>query len=128
MTLILMFAIGLISGIISGMGIGGGTILIPALSIFFDMPQKAAQSINLIYFIPTAAAALLLHSKNKRIETKVLWKIILFGFVGAFIGASLAGFMTNNLLKKLFGCFLLIMGISEIFKKNTIKEDKNGRQ
>ena len=47
----LLFLIGLVSGIISGMGIGGGTILIPALSIFFDYEQHTAQNFNLIYFI-----------------------------------------------------------------------------
>ena len=50
----ILILIGLISGIISGMGIGGGTILIPALTIILSMEQNTAQAINLIYFIPTA--------------------------------------------------------------------------
>ncbi len=110
--------IGFLSGIISGMGIGGGTILIPALSIFFHYSQHEAQNINLIYFIPTAITALITHVKNKNIEKTVLWKIVIFGFAGAFIGAFIAVGIKPDMLKRIFGVFLLIMGLSEVFKKN----------
>lgn len=123
--MILLFFIGLFSGIISGMGIGGGAILIPALCIFLDMEQKMAQNINLIYFIPTALIALVTHCKNGNIEKKGLTKIILFGFIGAFLGSFLAIKLDNNILRKIFGVFLLIMGILEIFKKGK-KEDGKG--
>ena len=56
--------IGFLSGIISGMGIGGGTILIPALLFLTDITQQQAQGINLIYFIPTALTALMTHQKQ----------------------------------------------------------------
>ena len=64
----ILILIGLISGIISGMGIGGGTILIPALTIILNMEQKTAQAINLIYFIPTAVTAVITHLKANNIE------------------------------------------------------------
>lgn len=123
--MIILFLIGLFSGIISGMGIGGGAILIPALCIFLGFEQKMAQNINLIYFIPTALIALITHSKNGNIEKKGLFKIILFGFVGAFIGSFLAMKLDNSILKKIFGFFLLIMGILEIFKKG---KEENGKK
>ncbi|MCI8805346.1 MAG: sulfite exporter TauE/SafE family protein [Clostridiales bacterium] len=113
----LLIIIGFLSGIISGMGIGGGTILIPALSIFFDYEQHTAQNFNLIYFIPTAIIALFTHAKSGNIEKKGLFKIILFGLVGAGAGAFLAVNMKADILRKCFGGFLFIMGISEIFKK-----------
>jgi hypothetical protein len=112
--LIGLFVTGLISGIISGMGIGGGTILIPALDLFFDMPQKVIQSINLIYFIPTAGAALTSHIKNKRVELKPLKAIIPLGILGALIGSVVALGLDNTTLRSFCGWFLLIMGIREI--------------
>ncbi len=112
-----MVIIGFLSGIISGMGIGGGTILIPALSIFFNYEQHTAQNFNLIYFIPTAIIALFTHAKSGNIEKTVLWKIVLFGLIGAGIGAFAAINMEADILRKCFGGFLLIMGILEIFKK-----------
>ena len=112
-----MVIIGFLSGIISGMGIGGGTILIPALSIFFNYEQHTAQNFNLIYFIPTAIIALFTHAKSGNIEKTVLWKIVLFGLIGAGVGAFAAINMEADILRKCFGGFLLIMGILEIFKK-----------
>lgn len=123
--MIWLIVIGLASGVISGMGIGGGTILIPALSILFDYEQKMAQNINLIYFIPTAIIALITHVKNGRVEKKVTWKIIIFGVIGAIIGSMIAINMDSGLLRKLFGWFLLLMGISEVWKgKNSNKNKK----
>ena len=63
--------IGFLSGIISGMGIGGGAILIPALTLFYGIEQKLAQGINLVYFLPTAIIALVIHIKNKSADLKV---------------------------------------------------------
>ena len=74
---------GFAAGIISGMGIGGGTILIPALSIFLSIDQHTAQGVNLLYFIPTAAVALFVHIKNKSIDYKIAIPIIISGIAGA---------------------------------------------
>lgn len=116
--------IGVLSGIISGMGIGGGTILIPALSIFMMVDQHTAQGVNLLYFIPTAAVALWVHIKNKTINYKVAVPILLLGVAGAVGGSYLAAVIQASILKKLFGYFLFIMGIYEFFKKDKPKPKK----
>ncbi len=122
--MIWLFLVGLISGIISGMGIGGGVILIPALTLIFGFEQKIAQNINLLYFIPTAIIAIFVHSKNKTIEKQGLFKIIIFGIIGAIFGSIIAINLNGGILRKIFGWFLLIMGISEILKKE--KGQNNG--
>lgn len=119
--MILLVAVGFFSGIISGMGIGGGTILIPALALFSGLDQKMAQSVNLLYFIPTALVALYFHKKNHQIQTDVLKPIILFGLVGALCGAFIAVSLSAELLRKLFGGFLFVMGVMEFFKKEKTK-------
>lgn len=123
--MIILFLIGLLSGIISGMGIGGGTILIPALTLFFGFEQKLAQNINLIYFIPTAIIAIITHSKNDNLEKKGLFKIILFGLIGALAGSFIAVNLDSKILRKIFGWFLLFMGFLEILKG---KSGKNGKK
>ncbi len=122
--MIWLFLVGLISGIISGMGIGGGVILIPTLTLIFGFEQKVAQNINLLYFIPTAIIAIFVHSKNKTIEKQGLFKIIIFGIIGAIFGSIIAINLNGEILRKIFGWFLLIMGISEILKKE--KGQNNG--
>lgn len=113
----ILFFIGLVSGIISGMGIGGGAVLIPALVIFVRPEQHIAQSVNLLFFIPTAIAALIIHIKNKRIDFKMAFPIVAFGLVGAYLGSRLAISLSELALKKWFGFFLLVMGGYEMVRK-----------
>lgn len=106
---------GFISGIISGTGMGGGTILILCLSIFLGIDQKMAQATNLIFFIPTSIAAIYVNIKEKKINMKVAKSIIFWGVIGAIIGAIIAQKIEVGLLKKLFGVFLAIIAIHEIY-------------
>jgi uncharacterized membrane protein YfcA len=99
------------------MGIGGGTILIPALSILLDTQQQTAQVINLVYFVPTAVIALITHARQGNIEKKQLAPIIFFGLIGAAGGSIAANHLDAGLLRKLFGGFLLAMGVYEFFRK-----------
>ncbi len=107
--------IGFISGIISGMGIGGGAILIPALIFIKNVTQQTAQGINLVYFLPTAIAALIMHIKNKNIDIKTALWVGLSGVLGAIAGSYIAGRLGDNILRKMFGVFLLFIGIYEIY-------------
>lgn len=126
----ILFFIGLAAGIISGMGIGGGAVLIPALVIFAKPGQHIAQSVNLLFFIPTAIIALVIHIKNKRIDFKIALPIIICGFFGAYLGSRLAITLPGNSLKKCFGFFLFAMGSYELVRKdkhvsNESKHEKN---
>ena len=113
----ILFLIGLAAGIISGMGMGGGAILIPALVLVMSPEQHIAQSVNLLFFIPTAIIALIIHIKNKRIDFKMALPIIAFGLCGAFAGSWLAIRLAGSDLRKLFGVFLLAMSVYEMFRK-----------
>ena len=107
--------IGLISGIISGTGMGGGTILILLLSIFMGLDQHVAQATNLVFFVPTAIAAIFISLKKKIIDLRAGVVVIIVGVVGSTIGAIISSKMNVNLLKKFFGIFLLIIAIYEIY-------------
>lgn len=113
-----LFITGFLSGIISGMGIGGGTILIPSLIFFTSLTQQEAQGTNLIVFIPIAFVALIIHHKEKNIEFQYAKWIILGGIIGAIIGSIFALKIDPSALKKYFGVFLLSIGFYEIFKKD----------
>ncbi len=118
----LIILIGFLAGIIGGMGIGGGTILIPSLVFFLGTQQQIAQSVNLISFIPTATVAILIHLRHKNIEKKLVLKMILLGILGALTGSFIAVSMNPALLKKIFGGFLFVMGTYEIFSKKNMKK------
>jgi len=109
-------AAGLAAGVVSGMGIGGGAILIPVLTLFLGMGQQEAQHINLLYFIPTAIFALRVHKKNGNVEKKGLLPLILWGVLGATAGALVAVKIDANWLRKGFAVFLLFMAVYEFWK------------
>lgn len=108
--------IGFCSGIISGMGIGGGAILIPALILLENLTQQVAQGINLLYFLPTAAVSLIIHIKNKNVEIKTALILGASGVLGAICGSLLAVRLSGGFLGKLFGIFLFAIGVYEVFK------------
>ena len=116
--------IGFFSGILSGMGVGGGMLLIPALRIFFDISQKNAQAINLFCFIPAAVCALIVHIKKKNVILKLVIPIALFGVLGSIVGAFLANYLSSEILKKAFGIFLFVVGCFEIKKGLSQKQVK----
>lgn len=112
----LSIAAGLVCGIISGLGIGGGSILMVWMTAVMGLEQRTAQGINLLYFLPTAAAALMLHLKNRMVDWPAAFPAALFGCATAALGASLAQSIDTVLLQKLFGIFLILIGISELYK------------
>lgn len=117
--------IGFFAGIIGGMGMGGGTILIPALIMFAKVDPKIAQSINLLSSIPMAIFALIIHIKNKNVILKLVIPIALFGVLGSITGAFLANYLSSEILKKAFGIFLFVVGCFEIkkgFSQRNIKK------
>lgn len=107
--------IGLVSGIISGTGMGGGTILIFLLTYMLGIEQHIAQATNLIFFIPTSIVAIIVNIKNKNINFKIAILIAIFGILGAIIGANLSVHTNVKILRKCFGLFLAIISIHEIY-------------
>ena len=114
MDIFLYILFGIIGGVIGGMGMGGGTLLIPLLTIFLSVEQKVAQGINLLSFLPMAIVALIVHFKNKMVETKgILW-IIIPGVLASIGFAFLANILDNEILRMLFGSYLILVGVYEI--------------
>lgn len=112
--------IGIISGIVTGLGMGGGSILVLVLVSFWAMSQHTAQAANLIFFIPTAIIAILIHIKNNNVDKKTAKKLFLVTVIGAIFGSYLTSMVDASNLKKYFGLFLLIIGVYEIIA--TIRE------
>ena len=120
----ILFAI--LSGIISGIGMGGGTVLIFLLTTFSGVSQHMAQGANLIFFIPTCIVSIFINLKNKNIDIKTAVVVIISGIIGAVIGSKLSLIIDAKNLKKYFGIFLLLITIYEIYSliKSNIKSKK----
>lgn len=117
--------IGMISGTVAALGMGGGTVLILLFGIFSNMNQHLIQGTNLIFFIPTSITAIYMNVKNKTINYNLAIRLIISGCIGAIIGSKLSFKFDNDNLKKYFGIFLLCIAGFEIYslvKKNRMKK------
>lgn len=108
---------GTATGVLSGFGVGGGTLLLIYMTAFTQLSQTQAQGINLLYFLPAAALALPAHFKNGFLERKALLPAISAGLVCSALAAWAATALEVALLRKCFGVFLLYAGLSELFRK-----------
>jgi len=115
MQTVLLVLTGFAAGILGGMGMGGGTLLIPLLTIFFSVSQHSAQGINLLAFIPMSVIALVIHFKNKLISFKEAVIMIIPAFFTAAAGSLIAVNTDAAVLKKLFGAFLITLSAFQIF-------------
>lgn len=108
---------GLVSGVLGGMGMGGGTLLIPLLTLLFDFNQKIAQGINLIAFSIMAVIVIFLHIKNKLIDIKVAIQFGLIAVGFSCVGAFLANVINVRYLKICFGILLIVVAIYETIEQ-----------
>ena len=106
-----------LAAVIGALGMGGGSVLIIFLTSYMGLEQLAAQGINMVFFLPVAAVALFFHQKNRLIKWKVALPCIALGLCGVYFGTRLAMHLGSDLLGKLFGGFLLIIGVREVFAK-----------
>ena len=113
---------GAATGILSGFGIGGGSLLLIYMTSFAGVPQNLAQGINLLYFLPTAGAALPAHFKNGYVEKAALAPAILAGLAGTALAAWAATSMDTDLLRRCFGALLLVIGLRELFRETPADE------
>ena len=108
---------GTVTGVLSGFGVGGGSLLLIYMTSFAGMPQTLAQGVNLLYFLPTAATALPAHFKNGYVEKQALLPAIALGLACSALTAWAATALDVELLRKCFGGFLILIGLRELFRK-----------
>ena len=108
---------GAATGVLSGFGVGGGSLLLIYMTTFAGVPQTLAQGVNLLYFLPAAATALPAHLKNGYVEKGALLPAIAAGLVCSALTAWAATALDVEVLRKCFGGFLILIGLRELFRK-----------
>ena len=105
------------AGLLGAMGFGGGGILIIYLTQILNHGQLKAQGMNLIFFIPSAVVALIIHIKNKLIKFREILPFIIAALPGVALGLYLTTVVSSKILADIFGVLLIIMGVKEFFSK-----------
>ena len=125
----IIVAVSILGGIIGGMGMGGGTLLIPLLTMAAGLEQHLAQSINLIAFVPMSLTALAMHGKNGYVDGKRALPIACLALAGAVCGSLGAKYSGGYVLRAAYGVFLIILGLYQLIKTvYTYVKKKNARK
>ena len=119
-------AAAILSGLLGGMGMGGGTLYIPVLTNFFGVSQRMAQWLNLLSFVPMAAVSLCIHAANHRLCARGFWLLFCPAMASAALFAYLATRLKGRVLALAFGLFLVLMGaVGMVFAvKNYVRQKR----
>lgn len=115
--------IGFLAAVMASMGLGGGSILLLYLTLFTETSQYSAQGINLLFFIPIAVVALILHSQKKLVRWQTVARAVFWGLLGVLTGFFIGRQIGEEFLRTLFYIFLLIIGIKDLFFVKRKKTD-----
>ena len=110
--------IGTLLGFLSGLGVGGGSLLIIWLTLILHTEHQLARSINLLFFIPSAIIATIFRRKQGALPFQKFLPAIIGGCVAAGVFSIISKEIDVSLLKKLFGILLLFTGLRELFYKS----------
>lgn len=116
---------GFFGGVLGGMGMGGGTLLIPILTVILTVFQHEAQGINLLSFIPMAIITVVMHAKNKMITWRYALLVMLPAIASSVISSLFSAKLTQSVLSTSFGVFLIALGVFQMISE-LIKLFKNG--
>ena len=112
------FLCGLGASVISAWGVGGGTLLLLVMTLFLGVDQRTAQGVNLLFFLPTAASALVCHAKGGYLDKPTLKSAVPAAVAAALIGAWVSNAVDVEVLRKPFGVYLLLSGVGLLWPKN----------
>ena len=117
---IIPFLCGLGASVVSAWGVGGGTLLLLVMTLFLGVDQRTAQGINLLFFLPTAASALVCHARGGYLDKPTLKSAVPVAVAAALVGAWISNAVDVEVLRKPFGVYLLLSGVSLVWpqKKN----------
>jgi uncharacterized membrane protein YfcA len=113
MTWVLVALLGLLAGVVSGLfGVGGAVVIIPGLIFITKMPQHTAHGTSLAaLLLPVGLLGVLEYSKRQQVNWPYAAIVALGLLIGAYFGARLAGTISDVMLRKAFGVFLLLISI-----------------
>ncbi len=116
-TFVVLAICGFASGALGALGVGGGGVLIVALSTFFSFEQDFCAQINLMFFLPIALVSTFIYIKRGLCDVKSVGKMAITGCIGAVLGVILAPFITAKWVSKLFGALLIFSSVQLLLKK-----------
>ena len=125
--LVISLLISFIIAILSGLGIGGGGLLVIYLALFSSIGQLQIQGINLSFFLLAASASVIVHIRKRKLYKGIILITSIAGIAGALLGCFAAKIISPEILRKIFGVLLVVSGMLT-FKKSSRQREKTKRK
>ena len=114
-----IFGIGLAAGLVNGLfGSGGGTLVVPALVFLLNVDDHKAHATAIAIILPLSIVSVLIYYKHNIVKLDIAFIVALGGMIGSFIGAKLLNKVPVNILRKIFGSFIIFAAIRMLIKWN----------
>ena len=126
-SLILTLTAAFLSAVLSGLGVGSAGLFVLYLTLVAGYAQPEAQSLNLLFFLLSAGAALLLHVRDRKIPLRVVLFLIACALPGALAGSYLVRILDTSLIRRLFGGMLVVTGLPALLSRRGRRKAKRGR-
>lgn len=115
---------GLVCAVLAAMGVGGGGLLVIYLTLVKGLPQIYAQGVNLLFFLPSALVSLFFKRKLLASKKKLLLTVCPTAVLSSLGFSLIGGYMDEALLRRIFGAFLILAALIQIFSKKSNSKDK----
>lgn len=125
--MLLDIAVGVLMGVLTGMGIGGGGLLVMYLTAVRGMGQVAAQGCNLLFFVFASASSLYVHSRKRRLDHRMIGAAVVLASLGALLGTALAGALPEQVIRRIYGWMLIFAGASTALRLMRFERDTSGK-
>lgn len=111
-------AVGTLLGFLSGIGVGGGSLLILWLTLVLNWEHTAARSLNLLFFLPAAVVSCFFRWRQGSVKIRKILPAVIAGCIAAILVSFLGRNLETEVIKKLFGGLLIFTGLRELFYKS----------
>ena len=108
--------IGITTGIFNGLfGSGGGTIAVPSMKKILKTEEHKAHATAILIILPLTITSLIAYAKHNHIDWELGWRVSIGGMVGGYLGAYFLKKIPSNILKKIFGFFMILAAVRMVF-------------
>ena len=111
--------------ILSGLGVGSGGLFVIWLVSAYGVSAPQARGMNLLFFVFSASAALILHCFKKRVDISLIFKLSLFALIGTLLGTFVSRYVSATLLRQIFGGFLILAGLYSLLSGKLLKKGRS---
>ena len=116
-----------LAAVLSGLGVGSAGIFVLYLTAWAGLGQAEAQGVNLLFYLISGGASMLLHARRRSIPWRLVAFLVICAIPGTLLGTHLVRIMDAKLLRRLFGGMLIVTGLPALLRRSSRRKKEKNR-